>query len=184
VPQSIVPGTLHWSNGQKVPLKFKECTVVSTPMCHDGVLAKGTLQWLSPEPGKLVWNSMRFMSSYHLYNDVNAGSVLVWVVYDLYVWATHALYTHGQYCWLLIKVDSKKVLPASPRAHVDCQGWFVLTIPLGTIVGGHEDWMASWVVCMVDTTYQAFIIKFCCTVFFFALSIFWSSIICQHLSKL
>jgi hypothetical protein len=45
--------------------------------------------------------------------DVSAGSMLVWVFYDLYVWATHALYTHGQYCWLLIKVDSKKV-PAPP----------------------------------------------------------------------
>jgi len=83
-------------------------------MCDDGVLAKGTLQWLSPEPRKLVWSSMRFKSSYHWYHDVSAGSVLVWVFYDLYIWATYALYTHGQYCWLLIKVDSKKVPPLPP----------------------------------------------------------------------
>jgi hypothetical protein len=75
----------------------------------------------------------------------------------VYTWAILLTTDKGRY--------SKKVCPlAPPTLHVDCQGWFVLTIPLGTIVGGHEDWMASWVMCKVDTTYQAFTIMFCCTV--------------------
>ncbi len=100
------------------------------------------------------------------------------------------LYTHGQYCWLLIKVDGKKVHPRPPPLPppFPCTCWLSRLICPNHSTRNYSwrSWRLNGFLSDVHGGYylSGFHHHVLLYSVFFALLIFWCSIICQHLSKL